>query len=792
MSLFTDVPEAIKTKMDAKGELVNKATKIFKNIYLNSVKPIFVSQIVKGEIIKTLDDNIFIDEDRDPDFNEKLFEQQCRYTTKELYDYQKDAIRKLVQLEKRGYNCNSRLDSKIISNGWLLSLPIGAGKSIVFEFLAVFYRDVPMHPIIISTDGQAIDKFDNIIEFDKYPFYYENCGYIEKDANSVVVMKNYRRRNCTVILTHTHLIDQMEMYFKQDFPTIFNNKNPQVRIAYTLSLHGIDIDKLDILVIEASTQNIQQLVALSYQAPFMRVIIDDYTSMNDIGSFREILASSTIFVSGSKFQREINEIPTSYYTLKNIPYQQLSVVGKPEDTLQGILRDNIATLELMGTSCEFNMYSFVNACEGLCKSYLKCMPSDCYPIIRTENKIKHYFALTFILNHIAKVKSAILNVENALEGNRLDAESVSYYLKWKEMLKDAERPPPTEIIESNGKRVRKQITPSSNPLYNYIYNNKTVSRNSDGTPVLKQHCYVCGAAIDKHRDYGMISNCCGAFICSDCYKCSTTHYITNSETNETIKDEDNCYCICCREKNPTYIFNINHKKDTANVHSYHIAQLGYDISALTNHNLFDYYFYMCLHGFKPLYSEGKAINIKKDIELNMIPAETFKKQLVPTMDKLYSVDHLALLAIHTINLTLRTLNILPHPRSTLLIYACPVELQERVRNFYKNIVTTNDPATAFTLYNDTVLNKNNEADAKIIADPKKKKVTIQPIARMQLEFMSEVSSLIGLHKNIVGIIQWTKPKREDEVAQLIGRCLRLNNFGNKLYFYITTSSTEFE
>ena len=32
----------------------------------------------------------------------------------------------------------------------------------------------------------------------------------------------------------------------------------------------------------------------------------------------------------------------------------------------------------------------------------------------------------------------------------------------------------------------------------------------------------------------------------------------------------------------------------------------------------------------------------------------------------------------------------------------------------------------------------------------------------------------------------------DEVAQLIGRCLRLNNFGNKLYFYITTSSTEFE
>ena len=77
-------------------------------------------------------------------------------------------------------------------------------------------------------------------------------------------------------------------------------------------------------------------------------------------------------------------------------------------------------------------------------------------------------------------------------------------------------------------------------------------------------------------------------------------------------------------------------------------------------------------------------------------------------------------------------------------------------------------------------------------ETKSKVKAIQPLSRLSLEFKSRVSDLIGLHKNIVAIIQWSKPEREDEVAQLIGRCLRLNNFGNKLYFYITTSSTEFE
>lgn len=781
---FEDVPEAVKEKLDAKGKLVKEATKVFKQFYTNAVKPIYVSQIVNGEIIKTNEENIFINEDvmNDPKFEEQ-FTLMKKHCSKTLYEYQENAIRKLVQLERRGYNINRTTHDKIISNGWLLSLPIGSGKSIVFEFLSIFFRDVPCHPIIISTDGHNLNNIQQV-NFEKYPLYYENCAYIEKDANAVVVMKGYERREVTVILTHAHLIQQMKMYFAQDFPRICNPAAPKVKIVYANSMFGIDVNKLDILVIEANAENVKHLVALSYEKPFLRVIIDDYTSMNDVESFREILASSTIFVSGSKFQRDAADIPPSYYTLKHVPVNQISIVGEPEDTLQGIFRDNIATFELMGNSCEFNMYNYVTTCETICKSTeFKSTPSKCYPIIATEPRIKNYLAFGFIINHMARVKKAILNVENALRTGKIKEPEVEYYLKWKKMMRDFENnPPKLETVNIGGKNVRKYAADSTNPLYNYIYASNSYPSNVDGNPVVEQKCYVCGAQHSKHLHYGMIATCCGAFICSNCLKNSATHVIANTETGESIVDKENYYCVCCRSTNPRYIFNVNHKRSSTNVHSYYLANEFYDVSALEGHNLFDYYFYMCLEGFKPMYQEGKAININKDIGLGVISADTFKKHAIPTMDRLLPVDQLSLHSLHVINKTLHDLNIIPKADSVILIYNCPIDIQERVRDFYKSIITTNDPKTMLKLDNTNITIK--ESSNKIKA--------IQPISRLTLEFKSRVSDLIGLHRNIVAILQWAKPEREDEVAQLIGRCLRLNNFGNKLYFYITTSSTEFE
>jgi hypothetical protein len=152
------------------------------------------------------------------------------------------------------------------------------------------------------------------------------------------------------------------------------------------------------------------------------------------------------------------------------------------------------------------------------------------------------------------------------------------------------------------------------------------------------------------------------------------------------------------------------------------------------------------------------------------------------MDKLLPVDQLSLQALYVINKTFHDTNIIPKPGSVILIYNCPIEIQERVHNYYNRIITENSKATQLALTAETITPREAAVGLK----------TIQPLSRLQLMFKTRVSDLIGLHKNIVAILQWTKPEREDEVAQLVGRCLRLNNFGNKLYFYITTSSTEFE
>ena len=286
-------PELIE-KMQKHSELVNECYDIFKEQYKTAVKPTYISDIVNGEIIETKPENIMVSEPIDPQYalNESHFKRFCDFCTKKLYKYQSDAIHKLRELELRGNHLNSYTHQKVISNGWLLSLPIGSGKSLVFQFLALFYRDVPCHPIIISTDGRNVPDHDQA-ELKVYPFYYENCGYIEGEANAVITLSDYRQRKTTVLLTHQHLLLQMQDYFTTDFPKMSEITN----IQYVLDIRDIkDINKVDILVIAATTQNVQALSALSYDMPFMRVIIDDYTSMPSIESLRQIRSSSTIFV----------------------------------------------------------------------------------------------------------------------------------------------------------------------------------------------------------------------------------------------------------------------------------------------------------------------------------------------------------------------------------------------------------------------------------------------------------------------------------------------------------------
>lgn len=727
---------SIREKLDHHSELVNKTYDIFKDIYGNAMRPTVVSSIINGEIIETKPENIFVNEAIK--FDDPTFEKKCSFCAKQLYDYQKNAIKKIRELELRGYAINRITNEKIISNGWLLSLPIGSGKSLVFQFLALFYRDIPSHPIIISTDGHNIPDHDQM-QWKYYPYFYENCGYIDGKPNSVIALSNYKQRVCTVILTHMHLMDQMNDYFVNDFPTIMRTskgRKARVNVIYPMSLANIhDINNVDIIVVPATQDNVDKLVEWSYDAPFMRVIIDDYTSMPNIDSFRQILATSTIFVSGSGFDRKEIDIPSSYYTLKYMPVSKISLVGKPEETLEGIFRDSIATMELMGSSCEFSQYEFVTFCDDIVRQMFKSTPTNIYPPLRDRPLIHNYMALMFVIRYMDRIKSAIqmverdMNVINEKTGKKkLDEARISYYLQWKKIIADVEKnkPPIEKRKRKDGTIEVRYAQPSLNPLYMYLYVDPGVGQ-SVGSSLVQQECYCCHKRITDHNGYGMLACCCGAFFCSNCLKSMCTHEICDKRhKHRRIHDNDNYYCVCCRHKNPKYYFNVNKKKDT-NVYSYNLVNDYFDTTDLKDHTMFDYYFYMFLHGFTPLYHEGKPINIQNDIEQGNLKSENlFDKMgislgVVPLLEKVLPKDQLGILAISTINKTLHDLSILPRKGATILFYGCPKYMINRVVGYANEIIRKNDPATALTVANSDGNKKN-----------------IQPLNNMSLDFKDSV------------------------------------------------------
>lgn len=775
-------PELIE-KMNLHSEYVNSCYDIFKECYKTAMKPIYVSDIINGEVIETKPENIMVDSPIDSRYmiNEEHFERFCQFCTKKLYKYQKDAIKKIRELELKGYYINPKTSEKVVSNGWLLSLPIGSGKSLVFQFLALFYRDVPTHPIIISRDGHNIIESEQV-DLKLYPFYYENCGYIEGKANGIIALEDYRQRRCTVILTHQHLLLQMKEYFQSDFPKVSKLTN----IQYVMNIHDIkDIDKVDILVIAATPSNVETLMKWSYDLPFMRVIIDDYTSMPSIESFRQIRASSTLFVSGSGFNRKESEIPASYYTLKFMPVPKITLVGKPEETFEGIFRDSIATMELMGSSCKFSQYKFVNECEEFCRLTFHANPSDVYPILRDEPILQNYISLMFILKNFDRLKSAISAVEHDLitinpKTNLpyLDKSRIKYYYEWKEMLADTKkRPPPkTQIkVKEGDKIVIKTVNQveSLNPLYQKLYLDSIIGNSSSSPTVPDAICLICGKRPTESNGYGMLASCCGAFYCSHCIKEACTKRFINSSTGESMEDNNNYYCCCCRHKNPKFLFNVSRKKDTS-IYSFNIANEFYDVSQLKDKAIFDYYFYMFKYGFTPLYFKGKALNIANDIQQGSVDENCFKLNKVPSLDKILPKDQLAILTLSNINLALSRLKILPKRGSIIMFYGCPRYMQDRVKFFYNEIVNKNNPSTSIQIQTKTSIDK------------------LQPISQSRIVFKDDVGSLIGLHENIIAIVAWEVPTAQDEQNQLFGRLLRLNGWGNPLTFYIATNSISYE
>lgn len=757
-------------KMNSKNEKVKFAFDIFKENYGSSVKETIISDIINGDTIKIKPENILID--KDIKFEDETFDKKMKYCTKTLYGYQRNAIMKLRELELRGWCINDHTKEKIISNGYLLSLPIGSGKSLVFQFLALFYRTIPENPIIISTEGNSVPIYDQL-QWNYYPYFYEKCGYIEGDVNAVQVIENYKQRNITVILTHSHLLQQMKEYFETDFdPRIIRQTN----IQYCMTVSDCNFNTADIIVIPATQANVQGLCDLSYAQPFMRVIIDDYTSMQNLDTFRQILATSTIFVSGSGFNRKEENIPVSYYSLKNTPSAKLSLVGKPDQTFEGVFRNSIATMELMGTNCEFSQYEFVSECESVCRQRFSANPVDLYPILEKQPLICNYMTLMFIIQNIEKIKASVSRIENDIANNTIDQDKIKYYLEWKNSLpkpkkdlKQQSAQTKQSLIKSGNYQARAQRIPFATTLYEALYSDGPTG-NTNSIPIVMQTCMVCQSDYKTNAGYGAVSCCCGAFYCYKCLDSMCTHTIIDTKSGKRIIDNDNYYCCCCRKKNCKYYMNCTKMKDRS-IYSFSLIEDFFEDAAILKNNLkVDYYFYMFLHGLKPSKHNGKFINIQNDVEHGIIDLNS---QEIPVMETLLPRDQLAVLALESINETLGKLKICPRRNTYVLFYKCPQYMQNRVIAIHKKIIADTNPSTMVEFNVGSV------------------KKMIQPVQNLEIVFRDSVDTLIGAHQNVLAIISWKKCETQDGTQQIFGRLYRLNNFVNDLYFYISTSVLEY-
>ena len=749
-----------KFKTMSTEDIINLCYSTFKDIYKNRVKKTRIESIINGELITTNPNNIFINTTT---FEDPGFEKKLQLITKKLYKYQIDALKMLRQLELSDEYITPS-GERIRTNAYVLHLPVGCGKTIIFMSDVLIYRDVPAKPIIISTSGIHIPE-DRMIQLKFYPYYYENIGYIvdsdgHSKENCVVAIKDYVQRKMSVVITHFHLIDQLIDYIHSDFvPGLYN---PQVnKIVVATSPKQIDLN-CNVLIVPAKPEIIERLSMLSCEQPFARVVVDDYTNMPNIEQYRQIRASSTIFVSGSGFERDIEKIPPSYYTLRHVEVDKFSLVANPEETFEGIKRNNVITFNLIGAQNEFSMYRFVNEIDEHCLNKYSMVASNIYDRINKGGKLLDYLNLNFILKNYDKLNKSISMILADIESGKLPKEKAGFLLEWKETI----NPTAKLIVSNQGKTAEKVV---NNPLYLSLF--KPINQAPQGIqPMLLMNCSVCGALPQQHKGWGFISSCCGSFFCDECAKAMCTRDLLIYSENDLssgirVHDDHHYYCTNCHKFDPTFVSNSTRHKDKTNIQTHHLVDEYMDNSDLQGHLHVDYYFKMFLEGFKPKYFNGKTIECEVESSIfNSVKAkfsdalritQSADESVHGIIEQLIPKDQLALSCIERINECLKKLEIKPAKMNTikpqLLVYGCPDYMQRRVEQYFR--AYSSDP------------NEN--------------------LYSLGIFFKNSLSELIGLHQNILGILVWNNPKHIDEIQQLIGRIVRLNNWNNPVYFYIT-------
>lgn len=722
-------------RLDKQDENVVRGVEILKECFETDFKPTRISQIIDGEKIQVKPDNILISETRDAsveideDLLDRRFEALCNLKP---YSYQRATILKILELEQMGYHIDPITGKRMISNGWQIALPIGSGKSLCMEYLAIFHPNVPSHPIIVSGDGRSIPECEQL-PFYHYPFYYERCAYLEGVDSTAIVYKNYTIRPITIILTHEHLLAQMNEYFNKDFKKgVIDN----VKIGYVgAGKMNFNPDDFDILVVTADVSNVQRLVDLSLIKPFARVFIDDYTAMRDLSKMRQILTPSFIPVSGEGNDRDLSVVPASYYTMKNLPIDKITLVGDPTSTYEGVYRSNILTGELMGCSSDMDIYKFVNFINGYCQrnKSLNCGGiDDLFSAIAKYQTLEDYIRYGFFVQNFDLLHSGLARLREEIESNDLPSELAPNFSKWLKTTEDI--------------KFRDAITkPGAIPV-------------DQINSLVSSRCFICKREKSAHNGFGIISGCCGAFICDKCIPLASTEYITNSDTGEIIHSND-YFCCCCRAKSPHYYFNTTRESPTSPRYSFILAQEFFDVENSDKILPPDFYFYMLQYGFiiSSPHRNGKPINIANDINSGFISGDVFEKGLEPEIRKIKAVDIIGSQLLRNLEYTFSKLGITPQSDSIIIIYRVKNEIRPGLEIEFSELRR----------------NKNS------------------PFYRTRLVFVGSLDEIIGLHTNVLGIIAWTEDEDAGKRHQLLGRIMRCSSFNNKLNFYISLNDNAY-
>ena len=733
------------SKLDKRDKEVFEAFKVFEDFYGHSFRRTRISEIIDGENIKIKDDNINLDEEVDESIVpveqiRKLFDVFC---TKKPYEYQFKAICKILEMETKQVHLDPVTNKHIRTNAVVLALPIGSGKSLVFEFLALFFNKVPIHPIIISTNGDAICETDQV-PFENYPFYYENCAYVEEDATAVQAIETELQRECTVILTYRHLLAQLKQYFAEDFkPAITKQRKIEYfdyhELANDKKMQDASwLDNVQVLVVVADEANVNKLIELSYQKPFARVIIDDYTNMSDLSRLREILTFSFIPVSGSGFEKSINEIPSSYYSLKNVPSEKLKLVGNPEKTYEGVMRSNIMTGDIMTSKSEFDVYSFVSMIEDLIHRLPGCekeTPLTLFKEFQESQRIELYIKYGFFIQNITTFKRMLPSLIQDLNHGAVADEPVSHFIEWANNTED-------NLFK------RLMTTP----------NNGNETRTYP--TLVNSKCVVCKRTKDQTYGFGVIASCCGAFICSECIDKAATREIVDVNPKEIRKlVMDDYYCVCCRDKHPRYYFNSTQHSAGSETRSFVFADRYFEHADVEGHFSIDYYFRMLKSGWDMRLDccNGRAINIHNDISQGVIDVNVFKTKKIE-IEKIRNGDLLFPQVLTAIYNTYKELKLKPVDNSILLVYRCKPILQQRMQDRFNELASLPD----------------------------------SPFKTLRLSFHDTVGSVIGLSMNIMGLVIYNSEDEEFfSMVQLLGRLLRISSYGQKILFYVNNDTNAY-